>query len=329
VKISSIIDIIDGKLLNSPSISFIYSFKSDVNKVKEGDLFIANNLDDIQIAVQKGAFAIITDKIYPIIDKEIAWIRVKDINTSIIKLVRYKLANFNLKAYFCNDVSYELLTTLSFYDKKVKLISNDLGKFLSIIDEVYENTIIFSKDIDLLNKIYPNNEVFENNKFSVSNVIEHSIFEVSFIFNNKYFPKIKIPSIYIQEFIRVYEFLKIKDIDDSKLKNITLFKPIFLDKNLNLIEFGKSNKFIIVQNNISLIKRELEYLENKFSYAKKIYITSDKIQKISNKQIVLKDFSKIKEFIKTHSFNALYISGFGFEEIQQIVLKKERDLTLF
>ena len=60
MKINSIIDIIDGKLLNSPSISFIYSFKTDVNKVKEGDLFIANNLDDIQIAVQKGAFAIIT-----------------------------------------------------------------------------------------------------------------------------------------------------------------------------------------------------------------------------------------------------------------------------
>ena len=53
MQISSLIDIIDGRLLNHPSISFIYSFKTDPSKVKEGDLFIAKNLDDIECAVKK------------------------------------------------------------------------------------------------------------------------------------------------------------------------------------------------------------------------------------------------------------------------------------
>jgi len=329
VKINSIIDIIDGKLLNSPSISFIYSFKTDVNKVKEGDLFIANNLDDIQIAVQKGAFAIITKSIYPIIDNEIAWIKVDDINTIIIKLIRYKLANFNLKAYFCNDISYELLTVFSSNEKKVKLISKDLGKFISTIDEIDGNSIIISKDIELLNKLYPNNTNFEKENFSITNLIEHSIFEVSFTYKDTYFQRIKIPSIYIEDFIRVYNFLSLNEFDDSKLKNFNFFKPIFLDKNLTIIEFGKSNKFIIVQNEPSLINKEINYLEDKFSYAKTVYITSTYIKNISVEQIIVKDINKIKNVIENQSFNALYISGFKFEDIQQILLKKEKELSLF
>ena len=118
MKINSIIDIIDGELLNTPSISFIYSFKTDVSKVKEGDLFIAYNLDDVQVAIQKGAFAIILQNIYPIIDKEIAWIKVADLNTSLIKLFRYKLAHFNLDAFYCNDISFEFFKTLSFSSDK-------------------------------------------------------------------------------------------------------------------------------------------------------------------------------------------------------------------
>ncbi len=89
MQISSILDIVDGSLLNSPSISFIYSIKTKVNKVKEGDLFITKNLDDIELAIKNGAFAIILEENYPIIDNEIAWIKVNNIDLTIIKLIRF------------------------------------------------------------------------------------------------------------------------------------------------------------------------------------------------------------------------------------------------
>ena len=329
MQINSILDIIDGKLLNSPSISFIYSFKTDVNKVKEGDLFIAHNLDDIQIAVQKGAFAIITQNFYPIIDNEIAWIKVNDLNTSIVKLIRYKLAHFNLKAYFCNDVSFELLKIFTNSEKNVKLVLEDISDFISLIDYINDNSIVISNNTELLNKIYPNNHNFEEKKFKISNLIEHSMFESSFTYKDTYFPKVKIPSIYIEDFIRVYNFLNISEFDDSKLRNFNLFKPIFLDKSFNIVEFGKSDKFIIVQNNKSLIANELSYLEKKFSYAKKIYITSHYDKSFSEEQIIIEDISKLKDFIKNQKFNALYISGFKFDDVEKILIKEEKILSLF
>jgi len=330
VQITSILDIIDGKLLNSPSISFVYFFKTNVSKVKEGDLFIAYNLDDIQIAIEKGAFAIISENFYPITDNEIAWIKVDNLNISLIKLIRYKLALFNLNAFYCKDISYELLNTLSsLSSKNIKFVPSKLRNLVSCIDHIDEQTSIISSDSKILNKIYPNNSDFEKENFVISNLVEHSMFEVSFTYEDSYFQRIKIPSIYIEEFLRVYNFLDIKEFDDSKLKNFNLFKPMFLDKNLDIVEFGKSDKFIISQNKVSLAEKEINYLKNKFTYGKIIYISSAHLKVLPNEQIILEDISKIKNILKSQSFNALYIVGFEFEDIQQTLLKEEKELSLF
>ena len=61
MKISSLIDIIEGELINSPSISFIYNIKTNAKKVNEGDLYIAKNPNDLALAIKNGAFAIIYD----------------------------------------------------------------------------------------------------------------------------------------------------------------------------------------------------------------------------------------------------------------------------
>jgi hypothetical protein len=330
VQITSILDIIDGKLLNSPSISFIYSFKTNVSKVKEGDLFIAYNLDDIQIAIEKGAFAIILENIYPITDNEIAWIKVDNLNTSVLKLIRYKLAHFNLNAFYCNDISCEFLKTFSSLSKrKIKIIPKNIKSFVSTLEDINDETIIFSNDNELLNKIYPNNSNFEVEDFLITNLLEHSLFEVSFIFNDKYFQRVKIPSIYIKDFIRVYNFLNIGEFDDSKLKNSNLFKTVFLDKNFNVVEFGKSDKFLISSNNITLVEKEIAYLQSKFTYGKIIYITSSYNHLLPKEQIVLKNISEIKNIFKNNTFNASYIVGYDFNDIEQNLLKVEKETTLF
>lgn len=330
MQISSILDIVDGKLLNSPSISFIYSFKTNVTKVKEGDLFIAYNLDDIQLAIQKGAFAIICENFHPITDQEIAWIKVDKLDIVLIKLIRYKLAHFNLNAFYCKDISYDLLTSLSsLSNKNIKVLPKRLRNFVSCIDYIDDNTTIISSDNEILNKIYPNNLDFEEEKFLISNLVEHSMFEVSFTYEDNYFQRIKIPSIYIEEFLRVYNFLDINEFDDSKLKNFNLFKPMFLDKNFNIVEFGKSDKFIISQNKITLVEKEINYLKSKFTYGKILYISSSFTKFLPKEQIILNEISKIKDILKNQSFNAVYIFGFEFEEIQQTLLKEEKELTLF
>lgn len=330
MKISSIIDIVDGELLNSPSISFIYEIKTNVNKVKEGDLFIAKNQGDINLAIQKNTFALLVDKDYPISDKEIAWIKVENIELAIIKLIRYKLSISNLEAYYCDKASYDLLKIFAGNSpKNIVIIPNNLNDFLKILDDIVENTILIYHNKELLDMFYPQNKNFNTIKeYKIDNLIEHSLFETSFSYKNHFFAKLKIPSIYIPQFITVYNFLEYP-LDTNKLKTFYNLKPLFLDKTLNLVEFGKSDRFLLCQQDNTLIKEEINFVNKKYKYAKTVYISSKKIDFLEENQIILKDINDLKSILKKISFNAVYLIGFKYKDIFESLNIKEEQNLLF
>jgi ferrochelatase len=332
VQISSILDIVDGELLNSPSISFIYSIKTNAKKVKEGDLFIAKNSNDIELAIKHGAFAIIIEENFPIIDNEIAWIKVKEIEISIIKLIRYKLSVLNLEAYFCDIVAYQLLKLYSSsFSKRIKLIPNKLENLFKNIDELEEKNIIVSSNPEILNKIYPQNKNFNEitTTLEIENLIEHSLFETSFSFKGVYFSKLKISSLYLAQFLRVYNFLD-GNLDFNKLKQFNNLKPLFIDRNLNLIEFGKSDRFIICQDIKNLYEYEILYLKIKYKYAKTLFITLSYIKYLpQEEQIIINNLDELKPMLKKLKFNAVYLIGFNYNQVQEYFLRNEHQLTLF
>jgi len=332
VQISSILDIVDGSLLNSPSISFIYSIKTNVQKVKEGDLFIAKNLDEIELAIKNGAFAILIETNVAIIDNEIAWIKVKNIDISIIKLIRYKLAIKNIEAFYCEKITYDLLKIYSTnFSKNIKLIPTKLENLFKFIDEINDNDIVISSDKNTLDKIYPNNKNFDNkdNLSNIDNLIEHSLFETSFSYENIYFSRLKISSLYISNFLKVFDFSN-QNLDFTKLKSFYSFKPLFLDRNLNLVEFGKSDKFIVCQSNKDLYENEISYMKIKYKYAKTIFITSCFIETLSeDEQIIINNIEELKPILRKLDFNGIYIEGFNYKEVYQYLIKSEKVLTLF
>ena len=332
MQISSILDIVDGSLLNSPSISFIYSIKTNALKVKEGDLFIAKNINEIDLAIRNGAFAIIFDTNVPIIDNEIAWIKVKDIDISIIKLIRFKLAIKNIEAFYCNKIIYDLLKIYStHFLKNVRLVPNKLENTFRFIDEIEDNDILISCNKNILDNIYPKNKDFDHiNKLNeIDNLIEHSLFETSFSYENVYFSRLKISSLYITDFLKVFNFFK-QNLDLTKLKSFYNFKPLFLDRNLNLVEFGKSDKFIICQNNEDLYENEISYMKKQYKYAKNIFITSSYVNYLSkDEQILMTDIEQLKPILRKLKFNGIYILGFNYNEVYEYLIKSENIQTLF
>lgn len=332
MKISSILDIVDGSLLNSPSISFIYSIKTNVEKVKEGDLFIAKNNEQIAQAVKNGAFAIILEENHPIIDNEIAWIKVNNIDISIIKLIRFNLAVKNLKAYYCEKPTYDLLKIYSsHFSSNIKLIPNKLENIFKFIDDIEDSDTIISFNQDILNKIYPNNLAFEDS-FSnshINNLIEHSLFETTFSYEDIYFSRLKISSLYIENFLKVFNFFN-KEIDFSKLKSFYNIKPLFLDRNLNLVEFGKSDKFIICQEDNNLLEKEIRYIKKKYNYAKTVFITNSYIELLEkDEQLIISSIDELKPILRKLRFNAVYVIGFNYKKIYDYFIKSEENSTLF
>ena len=332
MKISSIVDIVDGELLNSPSISFINNISSDANKVKTSDMFIAKNIEDLKIALQNGAYAVIFEKDFEVIDNEIAFIKVKNLELALLKIVRYKLSTLKIKSYFCTDETFDMLKLYqNNHTKPIFLISKNIEKAFKFIDDIKDGDILISKNKKLLESIYPDIKEFEKklDENNIKNLIKHSLFELSFSYNDIYFSKLRLSKIYLNSFLNIYDFFK-GNIDISKLKLYSNFKAIFIDKDFQPIESGKSDSFIICQTNKNLIPIEITYLKNEFRYAKTIFVSKYKISFLDEKeQIIINNIEDLKNILKNLKFNCVYLIGFTNQESFEFLQNSQKLQALF
>ena len=332
MKISSIVDIVDGELLNSPSISFINNISSDANKVKTSDMFIAKNIEDLKIALQNGAYAVIFEKDFEVIDNEIAFIKVKNLELALLKIVRYKLSTLKIKSYFCTDETFDMLKLYqNNHTKPIFLISKNIEKAFKFIDDIKDGDILISKNKKLLESIYPDIKEFEKklDENSIKNLIKHSLFELSFSYNDIYFSKLRLSKIYLNSFLNIYDFFK-GNIDISKLKLYSNFKAIFIDKDFQPIESGKSDSFIICQTNKNLIPIEIAYLKNELKYAKTIFVSKYKISFLDEKeQIIINNIEDLKNILKNLKFNCVYLIGFTNQESFEFLQNSQKLQALF
>lgn len=332
MKISSIVDIVDGELINSPSISFINNISSDANKVKTSDMFIAKNIEDLKIALQNGAYAVIFEKDFEVIDNEIAFIKVKNLELALLKIVRYKLSTLKIKSYFCTDETFDMLKLYqNNHTKPIFLISKNIEKAFKFIDDIKDGDILISKNKKLLESIYPDSKEFEKklDENSIKNLIKHSLFELSFSYKDIYFSKLRLSKIYLNSFLNIYDFFK-GNIDISKLKLYSNFKAIFIDKDFQPIESGKSDTFIICQTNKNLIPIEITYLKNEFRYAKTIFVSKYKISFLDEKeQIIINNIEDLKNILKNLKFNCVYLIGFTNQESFEFLQNSQKLQALF
>lgn len=332
MKISSIVDIVDGELLNSPSISFINNISSDANKVKTSDMFITKNIEDLKIALQNGAYAVIFEKDFEVIDNEIAFIKVKNLELALLKIVRYKLSTLKIKSYFCTDETFDMLKLYqNNHTKPIFLISKNIEKTFKFIDDIKDGDILISKNKKLLESIYPDSKEFEKklDENSIKNLIKHSLFELSFSYKDIYFSKLRLSKIYLNSFLNIYDFFK-GNIDISKLKLYSNFKAIFIDKDFQPIESGKSDSFIICQTNKNLIPIEIAYLKNEFRYAKTIFVSKYKISFLDEKeQIIINNIEDLKNILKNLKFNCVYLIGFTNQESFEFLQNSQKLQALF
>ena len=116
----------------------------------------------------------------------------------------------------------------------------------------------------------------------------------------------------------------------GKLKSFYNLKPLFIDRNLNLIEFGKSDKFIICQDIKGLYENEILYIKIKYKYAKTVFITSEYIEFLkTDEQIVINNLDELKPMLRKSKFNAVYLIGFNYNQVQEYFLQTEKTSTLF
>jgi len=252
MRIDDILNIIDAELVNAGFISEISGFADSLKDVKEECLFISNSDDDIKEAINRGAYAILSSEHKNIIDNEIAWIYVNNIDEALFKLIKYKL--LNKKVYFFDKLTTEIIDSIN-KDKRLVVFDKADVKVLKDYDYYVTSNSVFrdiATQFDKEIKIY---------------LIKSTLFTTKLFYKKEY--EILFPSLYLDKLQNALAFFEEFNLEYF-LKNISIsrFKPVFINKLNEVVEFGNSDRVVVfgIKKDEYFIK-DINFIFEKVKYA--------------------------------------------------------------
>lgn len=316
MKIENLIFLISGELKNSPAISNITGFSNDVEKLKRGDLFFAAKKDEIDQAIQNGAYAVLFEGWTQISDSEIAWIKVENLELAALKLLRFFLIQNSISIYKISSLEWDMIKTVANKDEILYIEDDFINTFINL----YKKDIKFAliKSDNIIKKISLDIDFLEiSKKIDIKNSY---LFETSFIYEGKFYERVHIPKIFIESFNKILNLLDSYNISYfiKNIEKLNHFRPYFIDRNFTVKEFGKSEKVIILEKDYGLLDKEKDYLEKNASWAKRVYISDEK----KDFFIYAKNFDKIREILYNFDFNFALI-GVKDMDVEKLQIKKE------
>lgn len=309
-------EIISGKLCNTPSISFINKITTKCSEVRNGDIFVARDKNDLQNAIKQGAYGIVSDTYLEILDDEIAWILVDNIDMSLLKFVKYiKLIN-NIEIYTCDKMTFRLAK---------HLIKNKQIAFASNVDELVES--LFYKYIIIDFEIL----LFEILAFCTQeptslHIIKQTLFEIKVEYHKEIYQLI-LPSIWTQNLSNVIYFCKSKHFEVNFNADLGEFLPIFINSHSKISQYGQSMRFIYASKQHDLIEKYIEFVLLA-KWGRALFLTP----KGKHKHIQTQKYSDKSELMKyfcLQEFHFFIVLGLEQDEIIDIIADKEQERSLF
>ena len=311
MRLENLLALTEAKLVNEPCVSSFENIIFDASRVKRGDLFIASSIQDIDLAVSNGAYGIVYDRPVSITDAEIAWIEVVDIKIALEKLLRFRLIQNNIVAYECDEIVLKLASQIVTNENLVvaTMFAEKLFKQLWQLEP--RTTLLFSSTFHERD-IFTNIKKIQKNPNSNIDIMEQTLFETSFIYNNKYYERQLISPFfmpYLEELFHLYDKLNI-NFRLRKFNTIDNFEAVFTNKKLEIKDFGASDKVLIFEKNTSLIQKEIDFLQSKASWANIIYILPQHVDINDDTGVFrYKDKDEIKQILKENKFHFALVVG--------------------
>ncbi len=276
MKIEDIINLTEGVLTNTPQVQAIGAATVYQSKVEHGDLFFSSNQEEIDLAIKKGAYAIVYDDDSIVRnDDEIAWIKVSDIQLAAYKLIRYVVIKKEAVFYLLSEHELTFLKLIIKHKGNVSFIADDWRKaFEQILNSdasLYVGTNkelmqLIKPDVPLLNR--------EVDGYLVSDTLFKSTYKVDgFLYQER-----ELIPFHLEFLLRAVDFCNVHDIAYTmdRIKYTKHFLPVFIDAKLRSTSASKSDKVAIFTDNTADITRAREYVMRSNMWVKSVVFTPPK-----------------------------------------------------
>ncbi|MFT2677055.1 ferrochelatase, partial [Helicobacter pylori] len=188
-----------GELQNTPSISYFNSIVLSLNKVQKGSLFVAKDHTLIPKALELGAYGILYAGEYPLSDRDVAWIKLKDIEHSLNHLFKFCLLNERVVGALLSPIELEIAS---------KIMVSD---FVWCLKESLEDLFIiegckiaFFDKLEWLHLFYKQERLKEDLRESRLIILNQSFFCSALVYEKQEY-ELKMPCIFLEPLKRVIQ----------------------------------------------------------------------------------------------------------------------------
>ncbi|WP_033773342.1 hypothetical protein [Helicobacter pylori] len=310
-----------GELQNTPSISYFNSIVLSLNKVQKGSLFVAKDHAFIPKALELGAYGILYAGEYPLSDRDVAWIKLKDIEHSLNHLFKFCLLNERVVGTLLSPIELEIAS---------KIIVSD---FVWCLKESLEDLFIlegckiaFFDKLEWFHLFYKQERLEENLEESDLVVFNQSFFCSALVYE-KQEHELKMPCIFLEPLKRVIQLcekLKIEfDLNLLGKKEYSLdhCKPFFVNKNLEIAPYGTTARVVVAEDSKELFERLLQKALETLSWGKiVVFYRKNSVvffEKANNYFYTTQN--NLKEQLKNLAFNFAFIHGISSHHLESLL----------
>lgn len=314
MKLTSILDITQGRLLTSPSISSFDNITVDLKKVHRGSLYIAMTEESAAEAIERGAYGVMTQKKFSFPDQETAWILVDAIDLALIRLLRYFLIKGKSRFYLTTPVSVDILEKILQDPTTVALRGTIPGVFETISYHLGQECVFYSSHESFLRSVFPSYKQIKPVEQRPFEVLSHTLFTTSLFFHGEFYRHLHFPYLYINELAAVMHWAKEKELshDLNKLDGFDHFVPVFIDRHHHPVSFGKSNRVLIFEKDSKLCALSIAYIRLHTRWGKSWFLLPESWKNDIEDQANCLFYGKetdIFEMIPQTDFHFLFICG--------------------
>ncbi|WRB85688.1 ferrochelatase [Helicobacter pylori] len=310
-----------GELQNTPSISYFNSIVLSLNKVQKGSLFVAKDHTLIPKALELGAYGILYTGEYPLSDKDVAWIKLKDIEHSLNHLFKFCLLNERVVGALLSPIELEIAS---------KII---VSEFVWCLKESLEDLFIiegceiaFFDKLEWFHLFYKQERLKEDLKESRLMILNQSFFCSALVYEKQEY-EFKMPCIFLEPLKRVIQLCeKLQIAFDLNLlckKEYPLdhCKPFFVNKNLEIAPYGATARVVVAETSKELFEMMLQKALETLSWGKIVVFcrkNSAAFFKKTNTYCYTTQ-NNLKEQLKNLAFNFAFIYGISSSHLESLL----------
>ncbi|WRG10475.1 ferrochelatase [Helicobacter pylori] len=310
-----------GELQNTPSISYFNSIVLSLNKVQKGSLFVAKDHTLIPKALELGAYGILYTGDYPLSDRDVAWIKLKDIEHSLNHLFKFCLLNERVVGALLSPIELEIAS---------KII---VSEFVWCLKESLEDLFIiegckiaFFDKLEWLHLFYKQERLKEYLKESRLMILNQSFFCSALVYEKQEY-EFKMPCIFLEPLKRVIQLCeKLQIAFDLNLLSKKEYpldhcKPFFVNKNLEIAPYGATARVVVAEASKELFEMTLQKALETLSWGKIVVFCRKNSAAFfeKNNPYCYTTQNNLKEQLKNLAFNFAFIYGISSHHLESLL----------